>query len=93
MKHSELLTASLSGESKHSMAHALRSTSVLAPQGRKPATLVTKQGRIAGGRAWGVGRTVGEPHGYIEATIEPWLFHNLLSTIMKQAIWKNASSM
>ena len=65
-----MLSASLSGESKHSMAQAFRSTRVLTPQGIKPATLVVEQGRIAGVRAWDDAEPVSEPHGYIEATIQ-----------------------
>ena len=47
-----LLSCSLSGESKHSMAQAFRSTRVLTPQGLMPATLVVEDGRIAEVCGW-----------------------------------------
>ncbi len=47
-----LLSTSLSGESKHSMAQAFRSTRVLTTQGLLPATLVVEDGRIAEVCGW-----------------------------------------
>ena len=47
-----LLDSSPSGESKHSMAQAFRSTRVLTPDGLAPATLLVENGRIAGIRGW-----------------------------------------
>ncbi len=47
-----LLSTSLNGESKHSMAQAFRSTNVLTPEGLKPATLLVENERIAEVRAW-----------------------------------------
>ncbi len=47
-----MLLTSLNGESKHSMAQALRSTRVLTPQGLASATLVVEHGRIASVREW-----------------------------------------
>src|SRR6202789_2968551 len=47
-----LLTASLRGESNHSMAQAFRSTRVLTAAGLAPATLVVEGGRIARVAVW-----------------------------------------
>src|SRR6059058_1496973 len=43
-----LLNSSPSGESKHSMAYAFRSTRVLTPRGLAPATLLVEGERITG---------------------------------------------
>ena len=47
-----MLSSSLNGESKHSMAQAIRSTRVLTPQGLAAATLVVEDGQIASMREW-----------------------------------------
>lgn len=47
-----LLFPSLSGESKHSMSQAFRSTRVLTPDGLAPATLLAKGGRIVAVCGW-----------------------------------------
>src|SRR5665647_825053 len=45
--------SSPTGESKHSMAQAFRSTRVLTPNGLRPATLLVEHGRIAAIADWG----------------------------------------
>jgi allantoinase len=52
VKFKDLPSTSLSGESKHSMAQAFRSTRVLTPEGLRPATLLVEDERIAEVRAW-----------------------------------------
>ena len=68
-----MLTASLSGESKHSMAHALRSTRVLTPQGLKPATLVVEDERIADVGAWDDVHAADQLHDYGNSILLPGL--------------------
>jgi len=47
-----LLTTSLRGESRNSMAQAFRSTRVLTPEGLRPAALLVEDERIASMRGW-----------------------------------------
>src|SRR5579863_9022955 len=68
-----LLNSSPSGESKHSMAYAFRSTRVLTPQGVIPATLLVEHEHIMGIRGWDEVPAVGQLHDFGDYVLLPGL--------------------
>jgi len=71
---------SLNGESKHSMAHAFRSTRVLTPQGLAPATLVVEQGRITDVCAWDDGTGANGLRDYGDSVLLPGIVDSHVHT-------------
>jgi len=68
-----LLNSSPSGESKHSMAYAFRSTRVLTPQGLAPATLLVEHERITGVCGWDEVPAVARLHDFGDYVLLPGL--------------------
>jgi allantoinase len=68
-----LLKSSLSGESKHSMAYAFRSTRVVTPRGLAPATLLVEHERITGVCGWDEVPAVARLHDFGDYVLLPGL--------------------
>ena len=68
-----MLNSSPSGESKHSMAYAFRSTRVLTPQGVIPATLLVEHEHIMGIRGWDEVPAVARLHDFGDYVLLPGL--------------------
>ena len=68
-----LLNSSPSGESKHSMAYAFRSTRVLTPRGLAPATLLVERERITGVCGWDEVPAVARLHDFGDYVLLPGL--------------------
>src|SRR5579859_6033579 len=68
-----LLKSSPSGESKHSMAYAFRSTRVLTPRGLAPATLLVEHERITGVCGWDEVPAVARLHDFGDYVLLPGL--------------------
>jgi allantoinase len=68
-----LPNSSPSGESKHSMAYAFRSTRVLTPRGLAPATLLVERERITGVCGWDEVPAVARLHDFGDYVLLPGL--------------------
>ena len=68
-----MLNSSSSGESKHSMAHAFRSTRVVTPQGVGPTTLLVEHDHITGVCGWDEVPAVARLHDFGDYVLLPGL--------------------